>query len=80
MASSRAVKFDCYLINQSHRIYIVIVIVNSRFLQRPQKRSRGSQLVHRRLTRTKSICRGFKIQIGRQTIRRNWDGYGGWCL
>jgi len=26
----------------------VIVIVNSRFLQRPQKRSRGNQLVHRR--------------------------------
>jgi len=26
------------------------LIVNSRFLRRPQKRSRGNQLIHRRLT------------------------------
>jgi len=31
---------------------IVSVIVNSRFLVRPQKRSRGNQFIHRRLTRT----------------------------
>jgi len=35
----------------------VIVIVNSRFSQRPQKRSRGNQHIHRRLTKTKSIDR-----------------------
>jgi len=34
---------------------IVIVIVNSVFLQRTQKRSRGNQLIHRRLFKTKSI-------------------------
>ena len=32
----------------------LIVIVNSRFLEFPQKRSRGNQLIHMRLTRTKS--------------------------
>ena len=37
-----------------------IVIGNSRFLQRPQKRSRGSQLIHRRLTKTKLIGRGSR--------------------
>ena len=52
----------------------VIVIVNSRFLERPQKRSRGNQLIHRRLTRTKSIGSGQnpESQAGRQTIRRLW--------
>src|SRR6218665_3018924 len=35
-----------------------IVIVNSRFLERPQKRSRRNQLIHRRLTKTKSIGSG----------------------
>jgi len=34
---------------------MVILIVNSRFLQHPQKWSRESQLIHRRLSRTKSI-------------------------
>src|SRR6218665_4003676 len=34
--------------------YYVFVIVISRFLERPQKRSRGNQLIHRRLTKTKS--------------------------
>src|SRR6218665_832403 len=33
----------------------IIIIVNSVFLQRPQKRSRGNQLIHRRLSKTKSI-------------------------
>jgi len=35
-----------------------IVIVNSRFLQRPQKRIPMNQLIHRHLIRTKSIGRG----------------------
>ena len=34
---------------------IVIVIINSVFLQRPQKRSHENQLIHRRLSKTKSI-------------------------
>ena len=56
---------------------IVIVIVNSRFLERPQKRRRRNQLIHRRLTKTKSIGSGQdpESQAGRQS-----DGYGGWCL
>ena len=59
-------------------IVIVIVIVNSWFLERPQKRSRRNQLIHRRLTKTKSIGRGQdpESQAGRQYL----DGYGGWCL
>src|SRR6218665_2905770 len=35
-----------------------ILIVNSRFLQRLQKRSSGNQLIHRRLSKSKSIGRG----------------------
>ena len=55
---------------------IVTVIVSSIFLQRPQKRSRGNQLIHRRLSKTKSIGSGSdpESQAGRQS-----DGYGGWC-
>src|SRR6218665_1588932 len=58
-----------------HRI--VIVIVNSRFLERPQKRSRRNQLIHRRLTKTRSTGSGQdpENQAGRQS-----DGYGGCCL
>src|SRR6218665_502191 len=54
-----------------------IVIVISRFLERPQKRSRRNQLIHRRLTKTKSIGSGQdpESHAGRQS-----DGYGGWCL
>ena len=54
-----------------------IVIVNSRFLQRPQKRSQGNQVIHRRLSKTKSIGSGSDPQsrAGKQS-----DGYGGWCL
>jgi len=64
----------------------LIVIVNLRFVHRPQKRSCGNQLNRQ----------GIKIQIvsqsvsqsgrqaGRQTVRRQagrqLDGYGGWCL
>ena len=49
----------------------VIVIVNSRFLERPQKRSRGNQLIHRRLTKTKSLDSGQdpESQAGRQARR-----------
>ena len=56
---------------------IVIVIVNSIFLERPQKRSRRNQLIHRRLIKTESIGSGQdpESQAGRQS-----DGYGGWCL
>jgi len=56
---------------------LIIVIVNSRFLERPQKRNRKNQLIHRRLTRTKSIGSGQnpESQAGRES-----DGYGGWCL
>src|SRR6218665_1696886 len=52
-------------------------IVNSRFLERPQKRSGGNQLIHRRLTRTKSIGSGqdSESQAGRLS-----DGNVGWCL
>src|SRR6218665_646212 len=56
---------------------IAIVIVIFRFLERPQKRSRRNQLIHRRLTKTKLIGSGQdpKSQAGRQS-----DGSGGWCL
>src|SRR6218665_2543957 len=55
-----------------------IVIVNSRFLQRPQKRSRRNQLIHRRLTETKSTGSGQdpESQAGRQSDAID----GGWCL
>ena len=54
-----------------------IVIVNSRFLKLPQKRSRRNQLIPRRLTKRKSIGGGQdpESQAGRRS-----DGYGGWCL
>ena len=54
-----------------------IVIVNSVFLQRPQKRSRGNQLIHRRLSKTKTI--GSSSDPESQASRQS-DGYGGWCL
>ena len=68
-----------------------IVVVNSRFLQRPQKRSRGNQLIHIRLTKTKSIGRGSRSrESDRQTVWQaeamvamvdsawSWDGEGVW--
>src|SRR6218665_2081250 len=58
-------------------VQLQIVIVNSRFLERPQKRSRGNQLIHRRLTKTKLI--GSGQDPGSQADRQS-DGYGGWCL
>ena len=54
---------------------MVIVIVNSRFLQRQQMRSRGNLPIHRRLSKTKSIGSGSDSESGRQS-----DGYGEWCL
>ena len=53
---------------------IVGLIVISIFLQRPQKRSRENQLIHRLLTRTKSIGsgQGPESQAGRQRVRRLW--------
>src|SRR6218665_794397 len=67
---------------------LVIVIGNSdsRFLQRPQKRSRGNQLIRRRLSNTKSIVSGSDPesqtsrqagrhadrQTDRQTVKRLW--------
>jgi len=54
--------------------YIIIVIVNLRFLQYTQKRSRGNQLIHRCLSKTKSIGSWSdpQSQAGRQTVRRLW--------
>src|SRR6218665_3599710 len=43
---------------------IVIVIVNSIFLQRPQMRSRGNQLIHRRLQK----------KVDRQRVRSRESG------
>ena len=58
---------------------IVIVIVDSWFLERPQKRSHRNQLIHRRLfpLNQKKIDRQWSRsrESGRQT-----DGYGGWCM
>ena len=65
-------------------IVIIIVIVSSRFIERPQKRSRGNQLIHRRLTKTKLIGSGQdpESQAGRQDGYMvdgvwSWDGEGG---
>jgi len=53
---------------------IDIIIVISRFLQRPQKRSRGNQLIHRRLSKTKSIGSGSnpESQAGRPSLYYPW--------
>jgi len=61
-----------YIYHAAH--FIVIVIVNSIFLQRPQKRSRGNQLIHRRLSKTKPIGSGSdpESQAGTQTVKRLW--------
>ena len=54
------------------RLSFVIVIVNSRFLERPQKRSRRNPLIHSRLTKTKSIGTGQDP--------KSQAGYVVWCL
>ena len=48
------------------------VIVNSWFLEGPQKRSRRNQLIYRCLTKAKSIGSGQDPESGRQTVRRLW--------
>jgi len=52
---------------RNRSVYHRIVIVNSRFLQRPQKRNHWNQFIHR--------CSGSnpESQAGRQS-----NGYGGW--
>ena len=58
-------------------------MVNSWFLERSQKRSRRNQLIHRRLTKTKSIgsCQDPERQADSQTAMVDgawsWDGEGG---
>ena len=54
-----------------------IIIVNSKFLQRPQKRSRGNQLIHRRCPKQNRLAAG-QIQGVRQAGRQS-DGYGRRC-
>ena len=57
-----------------------IVIVNFRFLERPQNRGRGNQLIRRRLTRTKSIGSGQdpESQAGRQADSQTAKVGGVW--
>jgi len=64
---NRGIIFSCWW-------FIVIIIINSRFLERPQKRSRRNQLIHRRLTKTKSLgsSQDPESQAGRQTGREVW--------
>src|SRR6218665_2118100 len=55
---------DCHAvlsINVSTLIKIVIVI--SRFLERPQKPSRGNQLIHRRLSKQNCWATGQKFRV-----------------
>ena len=58
------------------RLQFVIIIVNSRFLERPQAKLR-EPAYSQGLTRTKSISSGQnpESQAGRQS-----GSYGGWCL
>ena len=61
------------------RLWSAIVIVNSKFLQRLQKRSHGNQLIHRHLSKTNSIGSGqdLESQPGMQAVRRLWwMGFG----
>ena len=53
-------------------IVIVIVMVNLKFLQRPQKRSSGNQLIYRRVYKTKSI--GIGSDPEKQAGRPQSDG------
>ena len=58
-------------------IMFEIVFGNSRFLQRPQKRNRGNQLINRRLSKPKLIGSGSDPE----SQASGWsDGYSGWCL
>jgi len=59
-----------------------IVIINSRFLQCPQKQSRRNQLIHRHFSYTKSIGSGSdpESQANSQTVMVDgvwsWEGEG----
>src|SRR6218665_982160 len=56
-----------------HTASAISYIGNSRFLQRPQKRSRGNQLIHKRVGYPKQNRSATgQIQSGRKTS----DGYG----
>jgi len=59
---------------------VFIIIVNSRFLQCPQKWSCRNQLIHRRLSETKSIGKGSRSRESGRDAGRQSDSYGGWCL
>src|SRR6218665_934510 len=72
--SSRLQFKECKLVKQAQGS---IVIVNSRFLERPQKRSRRNQLIHRPLIKNKIDRQWLR---SRESGRQKSDGYGGWCL
>src|SRR6218665_1034076 len=63
---------SCFTLMAVKKSFIYSRIVISIYLQRPQKRGRGNQLIHRCLSRTKSIGSGLnsESQAGRQTVRR----------
>ena len=65
------------LADGSFWVPIVIVIVNSRFLQRSQKCSNRNQLIHRHLIKATSICSGSR---DRESAGRQLDSIGGRCL
>src|SRR6218665_498895 len=56
MTNKIEVKFVC---DCNEEMKETVVLVNSRFLQRPQKRNHGNQLIHRR----------FSKKINRQRVR-----------
>jgi len=75
--------FSNHISNLSRSCFIVIVIVNSRFLERPQKRSRWKQLIDGRLTKIKSTGSGQDPESGRQADMHadmQSDCHGGWRL
>src|SRR6218665_1954802 len=61
--------------NPHHKfLATVIVIVNSSFLERPQKRSRVNQFIHRRLTGTEFTHKLFcLLVIWIKMPLRHWD-------
>src|SRR6218665_2054044 len=62
-------KFLCCTVEFCHDI----IIVNLRYLKRPQKRSRRNQLIHKHLSKTKSIGMGSRSgDLLRQTVRWLW--------
>src|SRR6218665_65566 len=65
--SSRHIHYHIFGVrkNESLFVLIVIVIVNPRFLERPQKRSRGNQLIHKRLSKKIDRQRVISRESGR---------------